>query len=89
MAVRSIAAKRLTDTQLVSAQFRYTDPENSIAGLNRSVPDREAHPTIIGFYDDTPAGDNLRRQLSDIGDRPQIIDPVQVAALIQRQEPGP
>lgn len=57
MAVQIINVKpRLNDAQLVSAQFRYFDPENSIAGLNRSVPDAEAHPTIIGYYDETPPG---------------------------------
>ncbi|WP_156358184.1 hypothetical protein [Sphingobium sp. Leaf26] len=57
MAVRSIkTTRRLTDTQLVSTQFRYFDPENSIVGLNPGVPDPEARPTIIGYYDETPPG---------------------------------
>jgi len=55
MSVRPIT-RRLTDAQLVSAQFRYSDPENSIAGLNLGVPDPEAHPIIIGYYDETPPG---------------------------------
>lgn len=50
------SSRRLNDDQLISVEFRYTDPENSIAGLNLAVPDADAHPTIIGYYDETPVG---------------------------------
>lgn len=57
MAVQPIVGlRRLTDMQLVSAQFRYSDPEHSIPGLNCGVPDPNAHPTILGYYDETPRG---------------------------------
>lgn len=36
-------------------EFRIRDPEN-IEGLNRGVPDADAHPVIIGYYDETPPG---------------------------------
>jgi hypothetical protein len=55
------AARRLTDAQLMSAQFQYFDPENTIAGLNRDVPDPAANPTIIGYYDETPPGGRASR----------------------------
>lgn len=49
-------SRRLTDAQLISARFRYAQPESAISELNRGVPDPEANPTIIGFYDETPVG---------------------------------
>lgn len=48
--------RRLNDAELLSTEFRFTDPENSIAGLNRGVPDPDAHPVIIGYYDEKPSG---------------------------------
>lgn len=46
---------RLRDEELLRTEFRFRDPED-IDGLNRDVPDREAHPVIIGYYDETPPG---------------------------------
>jgi hypothetical protein len=46
---------RLSDEELLRTEFRLHDPEN-LPGLNRSVPDPDAHPTIIGYYDETPPG---------------------------------
>lgn len=48
-------SRRLSDTELLHTEFRIHDPEN-IEGLNRGVPDPEAHPAIIGYYDVTPPG---------------------------------
>jgi len=48
-------SRRLSDEELLRIDFRYHDPEN-IVGLNWAVPDPEAHPTIIGHYDETPRG---------------------------------
>lgn len=56
MASTSPERRRLTDADLVDTEFRFTDPENSIPGLNRAVPDSEANPVIVGYYDETPAG---------------------------------
>ncbi len=47
--------RRLNDEDLLRTEFRYSDPEN-IAGLNGGAPDPDAHPTIIGYYDETPPG---------------------------------
>jgi hypothetical protein len=47
--------RRLDDEELLRTEFRYHDPEN-IPGLNFAVPDPGAHPTIIGYYDETPPG---------------------------------
>ncbi|MFD2780683.1 hypothetical protein ACFS32_05565 [Novosphingobium pokkalii] len=52
----NVTARRLSDAQLISSEFRYANPEITIPNLNRGVPDPEAHPTIIGYYDDTPPG---------------------------------
>jgi hypothetical protein len=49
----------LSDDELLRTEFRIDDPEN-IEGLNRGVPDQEAHPAIIGYYDVTPAGGRAR-----------------------------
>lgn len=49
------SSRRLSDEELLRTEFRYSDPEN-IEGLNPAVPDPEAHPTIIGYYDETPPG---------------------------------
>lgn len=51
-----MSARRLTDAQLLSAEFRRSDPENTIVGLNLGVPDPDANPTIVGYYDETPPG---------------------------------
>lgn len=48
--------RRLGDAELLRTEFRFTDPENSIEGLNRGVPDADAHPVIIGYYDEKPTG---------------------------------
>ena len=47
--------RRFSDDELLRTEFRYSDPEN-IPGLNLSVPDPEAHPTIVGYYNETPLG---------------------------------
>lgn len=49
-------ARRLHDAELLRTEFRYVSPETSIEGLNRGVPDADAHPVIIGYYDEKPAG---------------------------------
>jgi hypothetical protein len=54
-----VARPRLTDSELLQTEFRYYDPENSISRLNRGVPDPDAHPVIIGYYDETPPGGRL------------------------------
>lgn len=48
--------RRLSDADLLHAEFHYSDPENSIPGLNRGVPDPDAHPVIIGYYNEKPPG---------------------------------
>lgn len=53
--VSSLNKRRLTDAELLRTEFRYHDPEN-IEGLNLNVPDREADPLIVGYYDETPPG---------------------------------
>lgn len=55
-----VSVRRLTDEQLLTEEFRFDDPEN-IPGLNRDVPDRDANPVIIGYYDVTPEGGLLAR----------------------------
>lgn len=53
--VHKLRTRRLSDAELLHADFRVRDPEN-LSGLNRAVPDRTANPTIVGFYDETPPG---------------------------------
>ncbi len=45
-----------SDEQLRSQKFRYSDPEHTIQGLDRSVPAADAGVTVIGYYDETPSG---------------------------------
>jgi hypothetical protein len=53
--VSTLNRRRLTDAELLRTEFLYRDPEN-IEGLNRNVPDPEADPLIIGYYNETPPG---------------------------------
>lgn len=53
--VSTLNKRRLTDAELLHTEFRYRGPE-SIDGLNLGVPDPEAVPLIIGYYDETPPG---------------------------------
>lgn len=46
---------RLSDAELIGTEFRVSDPEQ-LEGLNPNVPDPDAHPIIVGYYDETPAG---------------------------------
>lgn len=48
--------RRLSDADLLRTEFHYSDPENSIPGLNRGVPDPDAHPVIVGYYNEKPVG---------------------------------
>lgn len=47
--------RRLSDAELLRTEFRFENPE-AIEGLNLGVPAPEAHPIIIGYYDETPSG---------------------------------
>jgi hypothetical protein len=49
-------SRRLSDEELRIAEFRFEDPERSIAHLNRDRPDPSADPTIIGYYSERPRG---------------------------------
>ena len=61
MGATSIARRRLSDTELLSAEFRFIDPENSIGDLDLGIPDAAANPVIIGSYDETPPGGRAAR----------------------------
>jgi hypothetical protein len=49
-------SRRLSDEELRIAEFRFEDPERSIADLNRKRPDAFADPIIIGYYSERPPG---------------------------------
>lgn len=53
--VHHLNVRRLSDTELLQTDFRVRDPER-LPGLNLGLPDPEAHPIIIGYYDETPPG---------------------------------
>jgi hypothetical protein len=53
--VHNLNVRRLSDAELLQTDFRVQDPER-LPGLNLGVPDPEAHPIIIGYYDETPPG---------------------------------
>ncbi|HZF93867.1 MAG TPA: hypothetical protein VEZ20_03240 [Allosphingosinicella sp.] len=50
-----LIGRRLSDDDLLRTEFCYRDPEN-LPSLNRGVPDQDAHPVIVGYYDERPAG---------------------------------
>lgn len=47
--VHKLRSRRLSDAELLRTDFRLHDPEK-MPGLNRGVPDRDAHPIIVGYY---------------------------------------
>jgi|688.fasta_scaffold18182_7 hypothetical protein len=49
----------LSDSELLKAEFRFSDPINTVDDLSRDRPDPSLSPDIVGFYDDTPLGGRL------------------------------
>lgn len=52
----SVSKRRLSDKNLLQAELWYVDPENTIPSLNRSQPDPNLNPVIIGYYNERPPG---------------------------------
>lgn len=48
--------RAICDAELLTRDFRVTDPLNSVQNLSRARPDPDLSPHIVGFYEEAPSG---------------------------------